>query len=150
MMRPNILGRVGMALAVVALAGGAVAGAAGAATPTPTPPHIVARPNNVMVNTTVKLVGTGFPPRATLTIEECGQTTWIVGQQAPCDTNNTITVVTNRYGRFAGLFKVELCPRSQATTPPITQETCYVGNPQPRGIDTITLVGAAKITVTYP
>jgi hypothetical protein len=30
------------------------------------------------------------------------------------------------------------------------QETCYVGVPHPRGIDTIVLVGAAKIVVTGP
>jgi hypothetical protein len=150
MMRPNIWGRVTMALAVVLLGGGVAAGAAGAVTPTPTPPHIVARPNNVMVNSTVRLVGTGFPAHATLTIQECGRTTWVVGTHPPCDTDNTITVATNRNGRFTSPFKVELCPRSPSTTPPVTRERCYVGNPQPRGIDTITLVGAAKIIVTYP
>ena len=148
MMRPNILGRVTLAFAVVVLAGGVMAGAAGAVSPTP--PHIVATPNNVMVNTTVRLVGTGFPAHATLVIEECGSTTWVVGTQAPCDTSNTISVATNRRGRFTSPFKVELCPRPNPPTPPVTRETCYVGNPQPRGIDTITLVGAAKITVTYP
>ena len=32
----------------------------------------------------------------------------------------------------------------------MTEETCYIGEPHPRGIDTVALIGAAKITVTYP
>jgi len=31
----------------------------------------------------------------------------------------------------------------------VTEETCYIGEPQPNGIDTIGLLGAAKITATY-
>jgi hypothetical protein len=32
----------------------------------------------------------------------------------------------------------------------MTREKCFIGNPQPQGVDTITLVGAARIIVTYP
>ena len=139
----------GVALASVVLglaASGGVAAASAAAKPKP---HIVATPNNVMVNTTVSLVGTGFPAHAKLVIKECGQTTWVVTQK-PCDTNNTINVVTDAHGRFAARFKVELCPRTGTSTGPITRETCYIGNPRPSGVDTIRLVGAAKVIVTYP
>jgi len=149
MTRPSILSRLTMALAVVVLVGTVMAGEAGAV-PSPTPPHIVATPNNVMVNTIIHLVGTGFPVRTQLTIAECGRTNWVVGAQQPCNTDNTISVVTNRRGRFAAQFKAEVCPDSVPPTPPVTRRTCYIGNPQPRGVDTITLVGAAKIIVTYP
>jgi hypothetical protein len=44
----------------------------------------------------------------------------------------------------------ELCPRSNTAAKPVTKQTCYIGNSEPRGIDTMTLVGAARITVTYP
>jgi hypothetical protein len=115
-----------------------------------TPPHIVATPNNVMVNTKINLVGTGFPARSKLVIKECSTTNWVVVAQHPCDTDNTISVVTDRHGRFASTFKAELCPRSKPGPGPVTQQTCYIGNPQPRGKDTIMLVGAARITVTYP
>lgn len=118
-------------------------------TVSPTSPHIVARPNNLMVNTSTTLKGTGFAPHAKITIEECGQKGWIVPQN-PCDTDNAITVHTDGSGRFKGSLKAELCPRTQPGPGPVTQETCYLGQPKPEGIDTIQLVGAAKIIVTYP
>ena len=149
-MRTNLLSRFLLALSTITLAGGITAAAAGATTPTTTPPHIVATPNNVMVNTTVTLAGFGFPAHATLLIEECGATSWVVVAQQPCDTNNTITIATDALGRFTAPFKVELCPRVTTGTGPITREKCYIGNPQPRGVDTIRLVGAARVTVTYP
>lgn len=129
------------------IAFGAIGGAGRASAATQ--PHIVASPNNVMVNTKISVVGTGFPRRSRLTIEECSVTDWVVPQN-PCDTNNTITVVTDRHGRFAHAFTAELCPRTWAAAGPATKRTCYIGNPEPKGVDTITLVGAARITVTYP
>jgi hypothetical protein len=145
--RSTRLGRFALAATFAACAAALVAPAAGAVSPTP--PHIVVTPNNVMVNTKVKLVGTGFPAHAKLTIKECGATTWVVTQH-PCDSNNTISVLTDAQGRFAAQFKVELCPRSSTGTGPITRETCYIGNPRPSGVDTIRLVGAGKVIVTYP
>jgi hypothetical protein len=149
-MRSNRLARVALAFGVVLSAGAIMAGTANAVSATP--PHIVAKPNNVMLNTTISLTGTGFPANAKLTIKECSRTSWVVVAQKPCDTNNTITVLTNKTGRFVHAFKVELCPRTSTGTGtgPITRETCYIGNPKPKGVDTITLVGAAKVTVTYP
>ena len=111
-----------------------------------TSPHIAATPHNVMVNSTISLTGHGFPAHAKLTIAECSSTNWIVVMQ-PCDTDNTIVVHTDRHGRFTSSFTVELCPNSRGH---LTREKCFIGNPQPQGVDTITLVGAARIVVTYP
>ena len=140
--------RVFVCVAAAAVLAGIVPASAGAVSSTP--PRIVAKPNNVMVNTKIDLVGTGFPARTRLSIKECGSTGWVVVAQHPCDTDNTISVLTDAHGRFARKFHVELCPRTKTTTGPVTQETCYIGNPQPRGVDTMSLVGAARITVTYP
>jgi hypothetical protein len=138
-----VLGATVVLLVAVGLAGAAAAVSS-------TPPRIVAKPNNVMVNTKISLTGTGFPARTKLTIEECSRTTWVVVAQLPCDTDNAISPTTNAHGGFTGRFKVELCPRTTVGAGPVTKETCYIGRPQPRGVDTISLVGAARITVTYP
>ena len=112
-------------------------------------PHIVARPNNLMVNATTTLTGTGFPAKSRVSLAECGAASWIAPRD-PCDTTNTVTVTTNRAGGFTTPFKVQLCPRTTPPVPPVTEETCYVGEPHPTGVDTIALRGAARITVTYP
>jgi len=112
-------------------------------------PHIVARPNNLMVNGTTQLTGTGFPADSQVHLQECGSATWIAPEN-PCDSTNEVTVMTGPTGRFATLFKVELCPRKLPPKPPVTREKCFIGEPQPTGIDTIGLLGAAKIIVTYP
>ena len=65
-------------------------------------------------------------------------------------TTNAITVTTDALGGFTTPFKVQLCPRTTPPVPPVTEETCYIGEPHPRGIDTVALIGAAKITVSYP
>jgi hypothetical protein len=114
----------------------------------PTPPHIVARPASQMVNHPIKLVGTGFVPRSTLTIKECSRTSWVVNQN-PC-ANNAITVATNSNGTFRGTITAVLCPKIPGRLTPRPAETCYVGEPVPRGVDGIRLLGAAQITVTYP
>jgi hypothetical protein len=143
-----------LTLAAFALAGGIALAAfpptmAGAGVrQSPTPPHIVARPNNVMVLHPIGLVGTGFKPNSTLTIKECSRTNWVVNQN-PCDTDNAIRVTTNANGGWRGSMTAELCPRT-GTAAPQPAEACYIGNPVPAGLDTINLVGAAKITVTYP
>jgi len=124
-----------------ALALGVPAGAA-------TAPHIVARPSSVMVNGVTTLTGTGFAARAKLTIAECSSKNWIAPSK-PCDSDNAVSVVTDAHGRFTKKLEVELCPRVRTHIGPGTQ-TCYVGSPQPRGVDTITLAGAAAVKVTYP
>jgi hypothetical protein len=128
----------------------AVAVPTGRDVPTTTPPHIVATPNDVMVNMQISLAGAGFQPHTGLRIRECSTTEWVVMAQHVCDWRNTIRVHTDRFGRFTAPFTVELCPRSSSGSGPITQETCYIGAPVPQGVDTIVLRGAAQITVTYP
>ena len=137
--------RVGLALTICVLGAG-TPGERVAAAPA-TPPHIAAKPNNLMVNTRSTLTGSGFPARTKLTIKECPATGWIVPQH-PCVTNNTISVVTDAHGRFTHKFRVELCGGKRGAFP--TSQICYIGDPHPEGIDTIRLLGAAAVTVTYP
>ena len=112
-------------------------------------PRIVANPNNVMVNSAVSLHGTGFGADTVVQLTECSRTSWIVPQQF-CSKGNTRSVRTNRRGAFVTSFTMNLCPQSKPSTGPVTQRTCYVGEIKPSGVDTVQLVGAAKITVTYP
>ncbi len=110
-------------------------------------PHITAHPNNVMVNTATELIGTHFQPSTTLTVKECGLKNWIVPQN-PCDSSNSIVVTTNAQGAFKSSFIVETCTTGSGD--PGFSQRCYIGVPTPNGIDTITLVGAVRITVTGP
>lgn len=144
MLRSQIT-RVGLTVTVVALAAGVLSTQAGAVSATP--PHIVAKPNNLMVNTKTTLTGTGFPSNTKLTIKECPNTGWIVPQN-PCVKTNTISVLTNAHGKFTRQFRVALCGGKHGPEP--TSQICYIGDPHPEGVDTIRLLGAAKITVTYP
>jgi hypothetical protein len=129
---------------ITVLAAGILTGQAGAVPATP--PHIVAKPNNLMVNTKTTLTGTGFPARTRLTIKECPNTGWIVPQN-PCVKNNSISVLTDAHGHFVHQFQVELCGGKRGQ---FTSQICYIGDPHPEGVDTITLLGAARVIVTYP
>ena len=137
-----------LCLAAATLIGGAMVvfgiGSAGASTVSP---HIVAHPNNVMVNTATKLIGKNFKPSTAYTVKECGKTFWIVPQD-PCDSTNSIVVTTNAHGQFKSSFTVQTCPSGNSQ--PGFSQICYIGVPTPNGIDTITLLGAARITVTGP
>ena len=146
-LRSTRMAHAALVLPVALLAGGVVAPAAAATSPTPS--HLVAKPDNVMVNTKIRLAGTGFPARTKLTVEECGTTSWVVPAN-PCDTNNSVSVRTDAHGRFASPLEAELCPRGKHPKGPATREACYVGVPHPKGVDTVRLVGAARVTVTYP
>jgi hypothetical protein len=101
-----------------------------------------------MVNTATKLIGRNFKPSTTYTVKECGMTSWSVPQN-PCDSTNSIVVTTNAHGGFKSAFIVQTCPSGANSSPGFSQ-TCYIGVPTPSGIDTIALVGAARITVTGP
>ena len=137
-----------LAASAAALAPGALpATTAGAATTGP--PVIVAHPDSVMVNTTTKLVGRGFARHTTLHVEECASTTWVVPTD-PCDTANSITVTTNRMGKFTATFTVRTCPTSATTGPGGLAFRCYLGVPTPSGIDTVSLQPSTAIVVTYP
>ena len=125
-------------------------GIGGAAAASATPPRIVAKPDNAIVNTKIMLTGSGFAARVKLTIRECTSTGWVVIAENPCNVDNAISVVTDAHGRFTHRFKLEICPHSVPKTGPATRRTCYIGSPRPRGVDTIALIGAAKVIVTYP
>lgn len=128
-------------IALVAVAG-AVAPAAQAAQA----PTISASPTSIMVNQSTNLVGHHFPKLTTITLSECGRQSWVVPQRF-CGTN-TVSVTTNARGVFRTPFKVTLCPHG--VRGPVTSQTCYVGEVEPQGVDTVGLVGAVQITVTYP
>ena len=115
----------------------------------PAGPKIVATPNNVMVNSTVKLAGSGFPASKTIEIEECGATSWVV-MATPCDAAGAVNVKTSSTGAFSAQFKMLVCPLVGPPPVPITARTCYVGEPVLSGVDTDRLAGAAKVVVTYP
>ena len=100
-----------------------------------------------MVNRATDLTGMNFKSKKSITIEECSETTWIVPQD-PCGTNS-IKVKTSSHGGFMGSFTVQTCPGGTNTGPSFS-EKCYIGDPTPSGIDVVSLVGAAKITVTGP
>ena len=114
-----------------------------------TDPHIRAQPASVMVNHAVSLHGVGFPARTVVRLTECSRTHWIAPQQF-CSTGNSRSVRTDHRGAFVTSFVMDLCPKSRPATGPVTARTCYVGEVEPTGVDTLELVGAAKITVTYP
>jgi hypothetical protein len=138
-------------LLALTLAGATVAAcvlaSSASASPTSASPRIVAHPDSVMVLTSTELTGTHFKASSKITIEECGQETWVVTQK-PCDTTSAIKVKTNAKGKFTASLTVHTCPTMSAT--PGFDETCYIGEPSPNGIDTIGLVGGVAITVTGP
>jgi len=111
-------------------------------------PHITAQPNNVMVDTSIGLTGIRFPAHSTFTIKECSTTAWIAPQD-PCSANNAVSVTTNSRGRFRASIKAGVCANGQRGKEP-TSVICYIGKPQPTGVDTLSLIGAARVTVTYP
>jgi hypothetical protein len=119
-----------------------------AAAVTTRPPVITAKPNNVMVNQHTNLIGRGFPRFATLRLAECSKTNWVVPAK-PCDKGNSILVRTDGKGSFVTGFKVEACNGARASTKGLA-ERCYIGVPKPSGVDTVRLVGAARIVVTFP
>jgi hypothetical protein len=110
-------------------------------------PKIKANPRSVMVNTETTLTGKGFPANTTITLEECGRTFWLAPED-PCLDEDAKTVKTNAKGNFQTPFRVGVCPEGKRTKKP-TQEVCYVGE-LVTGEDTGSLVGPAKLIVTWP
>lgn len=106
---------------------------------------IMVKPNNVMVNTSVQVKGSGFAHKASITLLECGRTFWIVPEE-PC--GNSVTVQTNGSGHFATTMKAEVCPEGMPGKE-ITERTCYIGVPK-FGEDTGELSPSVKLIVTYP
>jgi hypothetical protein len=139
----NLVLLAAIAFVPVALASAVPAGA----TSQPTAPRIVAVPStNLRPGQVISLRGTGFRPATIYTIEECSRTLWIVPMD-PCDTNNMARVRTNRAGAFRTPFVTKVCPPSPARASAAPVVRCFVGAPQPSGVDTVHLVGAAQITV---
>ena len=110
-------------------------------------PSITATPSNLMVNWKTVLKGSGFTPNSKVHLEECGATGWPVPQN-PCVAKSKIAVTTDANGAFKTSFVARVCNgRSHGV---VTTKICYIGEEKPSGVDTITLVGAVKVFVTYP
>jgi hypothetical protein len=110
-------------------------------------PKITAHPKSVMIRSSTTLTGRGFPANASIELRECGTAFWLAPAE-PCSTGNAITVQADAKGRFTTSFDVELCPDGHAGKHP-TERICFIGEPQSEE-DTTTLVGAAKVRVSYP
>jgi hypothetical protein len=143
------IGRLARSILTGGLAAASVLAVSSAAGASPTAPHIVAKPSNLMVNTTTKLTGTGFTPDTTLVVEECSRTNWPVTQQ-PCASTNRVPVTTDANGDFKASMTAVVCPKVKAPGTRGFKETCHIGVPRSSGKDTVTLLGAAKIIVTGP
>jgi hypothetical protein len=131
-------------LVVPLLAIAAVPGSA--ATPKP---HISLTPDNVMVNTTVTVLGHHFPASSKVVLRECGQKTWVVTQTKSVCSTGRIKVHTDKRGRFTTTYVARVCPHDSGTGP-VTRAKCFIGEPLPSGVDTLALTGHAKLIVTYP
>lgn len=129
-----------------ATAASALAAAAPLAQAQAKQPKIKARPSTLMVNTTTTLTGSGFPANTVIQLRECGRTFWLAPDY-PC-TENKEAVTTDRRGRFHTTFQAGLCPEGEPGKMP-TERICYIGE-LVTGEDTGSLIGAARITVTYP
>jgi hypothetical protein len=120
-------------------------------------PKIVARPDKVKVNKVTTLTGSGFKPHAKLVLNECAARAWIVPKQV-CNHRNAVHVRTGPHGGFRVRMKVLVCPRgmqpqariSRILSPEAFVVHCFIGVPKIAGVDTVTLVGAVRISVTGP
>jgi len=108
---------------------------------------LTAHPKNLMVNTDMTVVGSGFPAHAKVSLRECGMTFWLAPND-PCNTENGETVEANGKGRFRTSFKVQVCPESEFGRAP-TQRICYIGVPR-AAEDAVHLEPAVKFKVSYP
>ena len=122
-------------------------------------PRIVAKPSRVKVNKVTTLTGSGFKPRHKYVLNECSARAWVVPKQV-CNHRNAVHVRTGPHGGFRVRMKALLCPRGiqpQARVPRgrvLGPEAfvvhCFIGVPRIAGVDTVTLVGAVRISVTGP
>ncbi len=111
--------------------------------------HIVAKPDSAMVNTKIKLIGTGFKPHAKVTIWECTQRSWVVPAN-PCNHRNAVKVKADAHGGFQVQMKLLVCPAPKTSAPAGFSRRCYVGEPTIDGVDVVALRGVTKVTVTGP
>ena len=103
--KPTVLALAGVACAAVLIAGPQTA----QAHPRAHTGKLKVKPGDVMVNTIVTVTGKGFAPNSSVTLRECGRTSWLVPEEV-CNTENAVTVQTGRGGRFATPFKAQVCP----------------------------------------
>ena len=137
-----------LTVASLAFAGIAIAGTPAARAHARTKPgELTVKPGDVMVNTTVTVRGRGFADRATITLHECGRTSWLVPDE-PCGSANVVSIETNAHGGFSTSMKAEVCPEGMPGKV-ITERTCYVGVEKVIE-DTGALAPSAKLIVTYP
>lgn len=117
-------------------------------------PKISARPHSVKVNKFTTLTGSGFKPRSKFVLNECSARAWVVPRQV-CNHRNAVHVRTGPHGRFQVRMKVLVCPRAtqpqaRVLGPEDFVVHCFIGTPRIAGVDTETLVGAVRISVTGP
>ncbi|HET7017465.1 MAG TPA: hypothetical protein VFI65_26320 [Streptosporangiaceae bacterium] len=122
-------------------------------------PKIVAKPNRVKVNKFTTLSGSGFKPHHKYVLNECSARAWVVPKQV-CNHRNAVHVRTGPHGGFRVRMKVLACPRGmqpQSRVPRLKVRGpdafvvhCFIGTPRIAGVDTETLVGAVRISVTGP
>ena len=101
-----------------------------------------------MVNTPTTLEGSGFPANEQIVLRECPKKGYGPEPQPivkhPCDPSE-MTVETNASGTFTATFEVRSCLKAEQK--PTRPTKCYVGW-YIKGVDTIMLVGAVKLTVS--
>lgn len=117
-------------------------------------PKIVAAPRKVRVNKVTTLTGSGFKPHAKLVLNECAARAWIVPKQV-CNHRNAAAVRTGPHGGFLVRMKILVCPRGmqpqvRVLDPRRFAVPCFIGVPKIAGVDTETLIGAVRISVTGP
>jgi hypothetical protein len=109
---------------------------------------IAAKPSALVVNETTMLEGTDFPANERIVLRECPKMAYgpdpMPAYKHPCDPT-TKTVETDASGTFTVAFQVRSClPNEQQ---PKRATKCYVGE-YIKGVDTIMLIGAVKLTVS--
>jgi hypothetical protein len=116
-------------------------------------PHIVVSPDSAPVGSSISVHGTHFSAETKVRIEECSAKSWIAPQN-PCAKHDTLTVTTDKAGRFNGTMTAEICPSPRQSARGRGAhgyaQYCYVGEPQPQGVDVIHLSAARRIEVTGP
>ena len=122
----------------------ASAGAVGSA-----PPTITAHPDNVMVNTTTKLVGHGSPrrhaPHRGVPRRRRG---WC--RPAPATPPTPSPSRPTGWGSSRRRSPSRRAPTSTTADTAGLSARCYIGVPSPSGIDTVSLQPYTAIVVTYP
>lgn len=100
-------------------------------------PTIVPSQSLVGAGQSIRISGIGWAPNSSYTVEECPVTSWIAPRD-PCLTGNRVALNANSVGQFTATFQVLPCGPTVG---------CFLGVPEPTGIDAFILAGAAPISV---